>query len=107
MFNKLSDGSCELSDTALESLSQAKLGAKIIASCREFGKDTPPHKEAKKEYENIVGESNFFYTLGYKNGTEAIEFELTGLGHKEIVKASKAKMTTASAISVGEARGHG
>ena len=29
------------------------------------------------------------------------------LGHKEIVKASKAKMTTASAISVGEARGHG
>ena len=107
MFNKLSDGSCELSDTALETLSQAKSGAKIIASCREFGKDTPPHKEAKKEYENIVGESNFFYTLGYKNGTEAIEFELTGLGHKEIVKASKAKMTTASAISVGEARGHG
>ncbi|MCT7489252.1 hypothetical protein N5T63_10110 [Aliarcobacter cryaerophilus] len=107
MFNKLSDGSCELSDTALESLSQAKLGAKIIASCREFGKDTPPHKEAKKEYENIVGESNFFYTLGYKNGIEPIEFELTGLGHKEIVKASKAKMTTASAISVGEARGHG
>ena len=107
MFNKLSDGSCELSDTALETLSQAKSGAKIIASCREFGKDTPPHKEAKKEYENIVGESNFFYTLGYKNGTEPIEFELTGLGHKEIVKASKAKMTTASAISVGEARGHG
>lgn len=107
MFNKLSDGSCELSDTALESLSQAKLGAKIIASCREFGKDTPPHKEAKKEYENIVGESNFFYTLGYKNGIEPIEFELTGLGHKEIVKASKAKMTTASAISVGEACGHG
>lgn len=107
MFNKLSDGSCELSDTALETLSQAKSGAKIIVSCREFGKDTPPHKEAKKEYENIVGESNFFYTLGYKNGTEPIEFELTGLGHKEIVKASKAKMTTASAISVGEARGHG
>lgn len=107
MFNKLSDGSCELSDTALETLSQAKSGAKIIASCREFAKDTPPHKEAKKEYENIVGESNFFYTLGYKNGTEPIEFELTGLGHKEIVKASKAKMTTASAISVGEARGHG
>ena len=107
IFNKLSDGSCELSKTALETLSQAKSGAKIIASCREFGKDTPPHKEAKKEYENIVGESNFFYTLGYKNGTEPIEFELTGLGHKEIVKASKAKMTTASAISVGEARGHG
>lgn len=107
MFNKLSDGSCELSDTALESLSQAKSGAKIIASCREFGKDTPPHKEAKKEYENVVGESNFFYTLGYKNGTEPIEFELTELGHKEIVKASKSKMTTASAISVGEARGHG
>ena len=64
-------------------------------------------KRSKKEYENIVGESNFFYTLGYKKGTEPIEFELTGLGHKEIVKASKAKMTTASAISVGEARGHG
>lgn len=107
IFNKLSDDSCKLSETALESLSQAKSGAKIIASCREFGKDTPPHKEAKKEYENIVGESNFFYTLGYKNGIEPIEFELTGLGHKEIVKASKAKMTTASAISVGEARGHG
>ena len=68
---------------------------------------TKGHKEAKKEYENIVGESNFFYSLGYKNGIEPIEFELTGLGHKEIVKASKAKMTTASAISVGEARGHG
>lgn len=107
MFNKLSDGSCEISENALELLSQAKSGAKIIASCREFGKDTPPHKEAKKEYENIVGESNFFYTLGYKNGIEPIEFEVTGLGHKEIVKASKAKMTTASAISVGEARGHG
>ena len=107
IFNKLSDGSCELSKTAFELLSQAKSGAKIIASCREFATDTPPHKEAKKEYENIVGESNFLYTLGYKNGTEPIEFELTGLGHKEIVKASKAKMTSASAISVGEARGHG
>ncbi|QKF59249.1 hypothetical protein [Aliarcobacter lanthieri] len=107
MFNKISEDECELSGKAYKMLSQVNPGAKIIASCREFGKDTPPHKEAKKEYEKIVGESNFLYTLGYKNGLEPIEFELTQLGHKEIVKASKAKMTTASAISVGEARGHG
>ena len=64
-------------------------------------------KEAREKYEQIVGKDKFLYTLGYKNGSEPIEFELTGSGHKGIVKASKAKMTTASAISVGEARGHG
>lgn len=107
MFNKQSNGSCEISKTALKVLSQANKGANIIASCREFGENTPPHKEAKKEYEEIVGNSNFLYTMGYKKGSELIEFELTGLGHKEIVNASKPKITTASALSVGEARGHG
>ena len=97
----------DICNTALETLSQAKSGAKIIASCREFGENTPPHKEAREKYEQIVGKDKFLYTLGYKNGSESIEFELTELGHKGIVKASKAKMTTASAISVGEARGHG
>ena len=109
MFNKISEDECELSGKAYKMLSQVNPGAKIIASCTNFDKTSslPPHEEARKKYEDIVGKDKFLYTLGYENGSEPIEFELTGWGHKEIVKASKAKMTTASAISVGEARGHG
>jgi beta-lactamase superfamily II metal-dependent hydrolase len=108
MFNKIEDDKCELSEKAHTMLSQANRGAKIIASCREFGKK-PPHKEAREEYEKIVGETNFLYTAGHKKNkkVEPIEFELTKEGHKKPVGLTKSKVAAAAGTSAGEARGHG
>lgn len=108
MFNKIEDDKCELSKKAHKILSQTNKGAKIIASCREFGKK-PPHKEAKEEYEKIVGGTNFLYTAGHKKNkkVEPIEFELTKEGHKKPIGLTKSKVAAAAGTSAGEARGHG
>ncbi|RXJ79339.1 hypothetical protein [Arcobacter sp. F2176] len=112
MYNQIGQGEnkiCELSETAFEILSQAKTGAKIIASCREFGNETPPHNEAKEKYEEIVEISNFLYTAGHKKKgkVEPIELEFTQEGHKEPVGLTKSKTAAATIGSAGEARGHG
>lgn len=108
LFNKISEDKCELSTKAHKLLSQVKVGATIVASCREFGK-TPPHEEAKKEYEEIVGKSNFLYTAGNirNKEVEPIEIELTADGHKESVGLAKSKIAAVIGPSAGEARGHG
>lgn len=109
LFNKINKKECELSKKAHKMLTQAKKGAKIVASCREFDKDTPPHQEAKEEYEKIVTKSNFLYTDGHKKNKkiEPIELELTKEGHKKPVVLTKSKVAAAAGTSAGEARGHG
>lgn len=99
----------EISKEAKNSLSHNKTGARIVSSCREFGDDTPPHKEAKEEYEDIVGSDNFLYTSGNKEDGEGvpIELELGSYGVKNVLRMSTSKTLQSSVAASGEAFGHG
>lgn len=99
----------EISKEAKNSLSHNKTGARIVSSCREFGDDTPPHKEAKEEYEDIVGSDNFLYTADNKEDDEVvpIELELGSYGVKNILRMSTSKTLQSSVAASGEAFGHG
>ncbi len=99
----------EISEEAKQSLSHNKTGARIVSSCREFGDDAPPHKEAKEEYEDIVGSDNFLYTAGNKENGEVvpIELELGSYGVKNVLRISTSKTLLSSVAASGEAFGHG
>lgn len=109
LYNKISDEDSEISQKACDALSHNRVGAKIVASCREFGKDTPPHKEAKDEYIKIVGKENFIYTAGNKFNKEVrpVEIELTKDGIKKSASKTSSIGLAAGTKAGGEARGHG
>lgn len=108
-YRKNSNDESIFYEKAFKALSYKKTGARVIASCREFGKDTPPHSEAKDKYINLVGKSNFFYTAGNKvsGKVKPIEFELTNAGTKKTLSKTAAIGTTAAKEATGEPRGHG
>lgn len=108
-YRKINDDESKFYEKAFKSLSYAKVGARIIASCREFGKDTPPHTDAKDKYIGLVGKNNFFYTAGNKisGKIKPIEFELTNAGTKKLLLQTASISTVAATEAVGSARGHG
>lgn len=96
---------------ALNALSQALSGAYIISQSRAFESETPPHKEARKEFEKIVGTKKFLCSAEEPSSSDVkpIEFELygsSGVMRKSSI-ASVAVSTSSMASVTKEPLGHG
>jgi hypothetical protein len=101
----------QICEKAKKALSQKRLGAFIVSQSKVIsGKDEdPPSVEAKKEYEGIVGSSQFICTNEYPKAEEPepIEFNLTASGPQKIFLKAKAKLSVASPHSTKESYPHG
>ena len=101
----------QLCNNAKNALSKKKTGAFAVSQSKIITNktDDPPSVEAKKEYQDIVGDNNFICTNEYPNSKEPepLEFILTSSGpQKKSIKA-KPKLSTASSQSVRESYPHG
>ena len=109
---KNSEGKYEISDDALEALSQAKEGAIIVSSSKEILNDdnNPPHYDAKKEYLKIVdSKDDFICTEEHPNtkNVEPIIIEFTSGGPQKRLGASKNKIAIATESSSKSIYPHG
>lgn len=98
----------EVSADARKALSQAQLGAYIIASSKPIKDDDvdPPCIRAKREYKSILKDVNgTFECLGELKGDEPLEFEVTNNGPKEKTRASAIAMPSIIGGLAGAAAG--
>jgi len=107
------EGKYDISDKALDALSQAKDGAIIISSSNEILNDdnNPPHYDAKQEYLKILSPKGgeFFCTDEYPNSKniEPIVIEFTSGGTQLKSGVSINKVTVASSSSSKNIYPHG
>jgi beta-lactamase superfamily II metal-dependent hydrolase len=109
---KNSEDKYDISDDALEALSQAKDGAIIISSSKEILNDdkNPPHYDAKQEYLKIVSsDDDFICTEEYPDSknVEPIVIEFTSGGPQLKSGTSTSKIGTASGASSQAIYPHG
>lgn len=109
---KNSEDKYDISDDALEALSQAKDGAIIISSSKEILNDdkNPPHYDAKQEYLKIVSsDDDFICTEEYPDSenVEPIVIEFTSGGPQLKSGTSTSKISTASGASSQAIYPHG
>ncbi|MEJ2437662.1 MAG: hypothetical protein P8Y35_06700 [Sulfurovaceae bacterium] len=102
----------DISDDALDALSQAKDGAVIISSSKEILDDdnNPPHYDAKQEYLKIVSsDDDFICTEEYPDSenVEPIVIEFTSGGPQLKSGTSVSKIGTASGASSQAIYPHG
>lgn len=107
------EGKYDISDKALDALSQAKDGAIIISSSKEILDDdnNPPHYDAKQEYLKILApkDGEFFCTDEYPNSknVEPIVIEFTSGGTQLKSGVSISKIAVASSASSKRIYPHG
>ena len=109
---KNSENKYDISDDALDALSQAKDGAIIISSSKEILDDdnNPPHYDAKQEYLNIVeSKDDFICTEEHptSKNVEPIIIEFTSGGVQLKSGGSISKLTVASTSSSKNIYPHG
>lgn len=96
---------------AFSALSQVLPGAYIICQSRAFNDQTPPHKEARKEYEKIVEKKHFLCTAEEPSNSDVkpIEFELHGSDGVALIKANIPLIGSSGSMAsvVKEPLGHG
>lgn len=102
----------DISNDALDALSQAKDGAIIISSSKEILDDdkNPPHYDAKQEYLKIVdSEDDFICTEEHPNSknVEPIIIEFTASGTQKKSGVSKSKIAVATESSSKSIYPHG
>lgn len=102
----------DISDDALDALSQAKEGAIIISSSKEILNDdkNPPHYDAKQEYLKIVdSKDDFICTEEHPDSknVEPIIIEFTASGTQKKSGVSMGKVSTASSASSTNIYPHG
>lgn len=101
----------QVSENAINALSQAKEGALIISNSKKIKDDdiNPPHFRAKNEYIKIVDKDNFLCTGEYRDdkNIEPIIIELTSKGWQLKSGSSIAKVAISSSASAKAAYPHG
>lgn len=101
----------QVCEGAKSALSQAKIGARIIAQCKPVknNDDDPPSKAAKDEYLTIVDESYFYCADEYpdEKNPEPIKFNLTSDGPQRKGIKEKSKLSVAALASTKESYPHG
>jgi hypothetical protein len=104
--SQLKDENPQVYEDAKSALSQKRTGAFIVSQSKVIsGKDDdPPSVAAKKEYQKIVGTSQFICTNEYPNQEEPepVEFNLTAFGPQIKSVKAKSKLSTASSHSSRE-----
>jgi hypothetical protein len=105
------DENPQICEDAKSALSQKRTGAFIVSQSKIISNndDDPPSVAAKKEYQKIVGDSQFVCTNEYPNKEEPepLEFNLTVSGPQIKSGKAKSKLSTAASHSSKESYPHG
>ncbi|MDR1896524.1 MAG: hypothetical protein LBR10_07030 [Prevotellaceae bacterium] len=105
------DENPQICEDAKNALSQKRIGSFIVSQSKIISNndDDPPSVAAKKEYQKIVGDSQFICTNEYpgKEEPEPLEFYLTPSGPQKRSVKARSKLSAATAHSTRESYPHG